>query len=115
MEGRNKAKIIRRTKNNSNLLNDIKLIYVKDLDTLAATLSDEEVIKEQFLLPHYKPNLILKELGTLLLDLKEIKDQDDSLTENQFRNNIERINERKNTLNQSKLELTSNKKTKFII
>ena len=68
-------------------------------------IGDEEAFKEQFLLPHYKPNLILKEEDSLLSDLKEIKDQGDSMTENQFRNSINRINERKNTLNQSKLEL----------
>ena len=100
-----KQKLLEEQKKNPKLLDDIKLIYGKDLDTFAATLGDEEAFKEQFLLPHYKPNLILKELGTLLSDLKEIKDQGDSITENQFRNSINRINERKNTLNQSKLEL----------
>lgn len=100
-----KQKLLEEQKKNPKLLDDIKLIYGKDLDTFAATLGDEEAFKEQFLLPYYKPNLILKELGTLLSDLKEIKDQGDSITENQFRNSINRINERKNTLNQSKLEL----------
>ena len=100
-----KQKLLEEQKKNPKLLDDIKLIYGKDLDTFAATLGDEEAFKEQFLLPHYKPNLILKELGSLLSDLKEIKDQGDSITENQFRNSINRINERKNTLNQSKLEL----------
>ena len=35
-----------------------------DIDSFAATLGDEEAFKEQFLLPHYKPTIILKELDT---------------------------------------------------
>ena len=100
-----KNKLLKEKKNNPKLEEDIKMMYGMDLDTFAATLGDEEAFKEQFLLPHYKPNKILKELDSLISDIKELKDQGDSITENQLRNCLERINERKNTLSQSKLEL----------
>ena len=100
-----KDKLLEEKKNNPKLEEDIKMMYGMDLDTFAATLGDEEAFKEQFLLPHYKPNIVLKELDSLISDIKELKDQGDSITENQLRNCLERINERKNTLSQSKLEL----------
>ena len=76
-----------------------------DLDTFAATLGNEEAFKEQFLLPRYKPNIVLKELDTLIQDLEEIKNEGDEITERQFRKSIERLNDRRNSLSESKLEL----------
>ena len=100
-----KEKLLAQQKKNPKLLDDIKLIYGMDLDSFAATLGDEEAFKEQFLLPRYKPNMVLKELDTLIKDLKEIKDEGDEITERQFRKSIERLNDRKHTLSESKLEL----------
>ena len=60
-----KKKLLDQQKKNPKLLDDIKLIYGMDLDTFAATLGNEEAFKEQFLLPHYKPTIVLKELDTL--------------------------------------------------
>lgn len=59
-----KKKLLDQQKKNPKLLDDIKLIYGMNLDTFAATPGDEEAFKEQFLLPHYKPTIILKELDT---------------------------------------------------
>ena len=100
-----KEKLLAQQKKNPKLLDDIKSIYGMDLDTFAATLGDEEAFKVQFLLPHYKPNIILKELDILINDLVELKDEGDGITERHLRKSIERLNERKKTLSESKLEL----------
>ena len=100
-----KKKLLDQQKKNPKLLDDIKLIYGMDLDTFAATLGNEEAFKEQFLLPRYKPNIVLKELDTLIQDLEEIKNEGDEITERQFRKSIERLNDRRNSLSESKLEL----------
>ena len=100
-----KEKLLAQQKKNPRLLNDIKNIYGMDIDSFAATLGDEEAFKEQFLLPYYKPNKVLKELDILIEDLLEIKNEGDEITEGQFRKSIERLNERRKNLSESKLEL----------
>ena len=98
-------KLLEEEKMNKNLRNDIKEIYGLDLESFAAVLGDEEGFKQTFLLPNYKPNIIINEINSLMLDLQELKDAGDNMTESQFRNSINRINERKDRLSESKLEL----------
>ncbi len=81
------------------------MIYGLDLDTFAVALGNEKVFKETFLLPRYKPHKIMEDLNKQLIELQELRDLGDTMTEEQLIKSIESLNERKKNLCESKLEL----------
>ena len=100
-----KGKILKEKEKNPKILDDIKLIYGLNLDAFAVALGNEKVFKETFLLPRYKPNKIMEDLNKQMLELQELRDLGDCMTEEQLIKSIETLNERKKNLCESKLEL----------
>ena len=74
-----KKKLLKMKEKNPQLLEEIKRIYGLELDSFAVVLGNAKLFKETFLLPNYKPNKILNE--------------------------INKLNERKKRLSESKFEL----------
>ena len=93
-----KGKILKEKEKNPKILDDIKLIYGLNLDAFAVALGNEKVFKETFLLPRYKPNKIMEDLNKQMLELQELRDLGDNMTEEQLNIIINILNERKKTL-----------------
>ena len=98
-------KILDEKKNNPNILEEIKKIYGLDLKDFAFALGDEKVFKETFLLPKYRPFKIINEINKDLFHLKNLGENITEQTEQILENTINKLNERKTNLCQTKLEL----------
>lgn len=90
---------------NQNLEKQINEKYGLSMDKFAQALGDEELFKEIFLLPNYKPDRILKEIEEELKQAKEFNDLGCPYSEAELKEAIKRINERKSKLSEHKFEL----------
>ena len=79
--------------------------YGVSINEFAFVLGDEEEFKKTFLLPNYQPNKILNEIGDELEKVQEFKDMGCPLTENELKEVVNRINNRKSKLSEHKFEL----------
>ena len=100
-----REKLRKESYNNPDLEKQIYEKYKKSLNEFAVVLGDEELFKETFLLPHYRPDKILKEIGDELQQVKEFSDSCCPMTENEINAVINRINDRKSKLSEYKFEL----------
>jgi len=100
-----KKKLLRMKEKNPQFLEEIKRIYGLELDSFAVALGNAKLFKETFLLPNYKPNKILNDLNKELSELQELKDFGDNMSEEEYKESINKLNERKKKLSESKFEL----------
>ena len=100
-----KDKLRKEINKNPNLERQIEEKFKIPFDKFALALGDEQLFKEIFLLPRYKPNLILNEISEELKQVKEFEDMGCPLTENEIKETIKRINDRKTKLSEHKFEL----------
>jgi len=100
-----KKKLLKMKEKNPQLLEEIKRIYGLELDSFAVVLGNAKLFKETFLLPNYKPNKILNDLNKELSELQELKDFGDNMSEEEYKESINKLNERKKRLSESKFEL----------
>ena len=100
-----REKLRKESYNNPDLEKQIYEKYKVSLDEFAVVLGDEELFKETFLLPHYRPDKILKEIGDELQQVKEFSDLGCPMAENEIKGVINRINDRKSKLSEYKFEL----------
>ena len=101
-----RTKLRKETDKNPDLKNQIEKKYGVSFDEFAVALGDQEQFKKIFLLPHYKPDLILKEIEEVVKDTKELQELGCCpLTEEEIRHAIDEINNRKSKLSEHKFEL----------
>ena len=100
-----KKKLLKMKEKNPQFLEEIKRIYGLELDSFAVALGNAKLFKETFLLPNYKPNKILNDINKELSELQELKDFGDNMSEEEYEESINKLNERKKKLSESKFEL----------
>lgn len=100
-----RTKIDREMRKNENLEKQIMEKYGLSISEFAKALGDEELFKQTFLLPNYKPDKILKEIEEELKQAKDFKEMGCPYSELELKEAIKRINERKSKLSEHKFEL----------
>lgn len=90
---------------NPNLEKQIEKKYGVSFREFSAALGDPELFKQVFLLPKYRPDLIMREINEELQQIKEFEDMGCPLTEAEINETIRRINDRKSKLSEYKFEL----------
>ena len=100
-----KDKLRKEINKNPDLEAQIEKKFQIPFDKFALALGDEELFKEIFLLPRYKPDLILEEIDEELKQVKDFEEMGCPLTENEVKETIKRINDRKTKLSEHKFEL----------
>lgn len=100
-----KDKLKKEMEKNPKLKTQIEQKYDISFEEFSVALGDPELFKKVFLLPKYRPEKIMREINEELQQIKEFEDMGCPLTENEIRETINRINDRKSKLSEYKFEL----------